>query len=77
MPNPPPATALNEDFADMLEALSSAQVEFLVVGAHALAARGCSVTDHRASTPPNPGTNRLVEESVMLWRSHALEQRAP
>jgi hypothetical protein len=40
MPNPPPATALNEDFADMLAALSNAQVEFIVVGAHALAAHG-------------------------------------
>jgi hypothetical protein len=32
--------ALNEDFADMLEALAEARVEFIVVGAHALAAHG-------------------------------------
>jgi hypothetical protein len=31
---------LNEDFLDMLSCLIAAQVEFLVVGAHALAAHG-------------------------------------
>lgn len=34
------AEELNEDFLDMLDALSDAQVEFVVVGAHALAAHG-------------------------------------
>lgn len=32
--------ALNEDFRDMLEALNHAHVEFLLVGAHALAVHG-------------------------------------
>jgi hypothetical protein len=40
MANPPTAPALNEDFSDMLEALAQAQVEFVVVGAHAMAAHG-------------------------------------
>jgi hypothetical protein len=41
MANPPTApAALNEDFADMLEALTQARVEFVVVGAHAMAAHG-------------------------------------
>jgi hypothetical protein len=31
---------MNPDFADMLSALSAAGVEFLIVGAHALAAHG-------------------------------------
>jgi hypothetical protein len=31
---------INEDFADMLEALFAARVEFVVVGAHAMAAHG-------------------------------------
>jgi hypothetical protein len=31
---------MNSDFADMLSALSAAGVEFLIVGAHALAAHG-------------------------------------
>jgi hypothetical protein len=31
---------LNDDFRDMLEALTECGVEFLVVGAHALAAHG-------------------------------------
>lgn len=31
---------LNEDFADMLQCLSEAEVDFLIVGAHALAAHG-------------------------------------
>jgi hypothetical protein len=31
---------LNEDFLDMLDALRDAEVEFLVVGAHAMAAHG-------------------------------------
>jgi hypothetical protein len=31
---------MNRDFAEMLSALSEAGVEFLVVGAHALAAHG-------------------------------------
>lgn len=34
------APELNDDFRDMLEALVMAKVEFLVVGAHALAAHG-------------------------------------
>lgn len=34
------APELNEDFADMLQCLSEAKVEFLIVGAHALAAHG-------------------------------------
>ena len=34
------APDLNEDFLDMIDALSGAGVEFLVVGAHALAAHG-------------------------------------
>jgi hypothetical protein len=34
------APALNDDFADMLQALTDAKVEFLIVGAHALAAHG-------------------------------------
>lgn len=34
------AAALNDDFCDMLDALTQADVEFLVVGAHALAAHG-------------------------------------
>lgn len=32
--------ALNEDFRDMLAALAEAQVEFIVVGAHAMAVHG-------------------------------------
>lgn len=40
MPNPPVAPTLNEDFADMLDALAKARVEFVVVGAHAMAAHG-------------------------------------
>jgi hypothetical protein len=34
------APALNDDFVDMLQALSDAKVEFLIVGAHAMAAHG-------------------------------------
>lgn len=34
------APTLNEDFADMLAALADAGVEFLVIGAHAMAAHG-------------------------------------
>jgi hypothetical protein len=34
------APVLNDDFADMLSALADAQVEFLVIGAHAMAAHG-------------------------------------
>jgi hypothetical protein len=34
------AAALNEDFLDMLQALTDAQVDFLVIGAYALAAHG-------------------------------------
>ena len=34
------APALNEDFTDMLHCLVDAQVDFIIVGAHALAAHG-------------------------------------
>jgi hypothetical protein len=34
------APALNEDFSDMLQSLADAQVDFIIVGAHALAAHG-------------------------------------
>jgi hypothetical protein len=34
------APTLNEDFVDMLQALSDSNVEFLIVGAHAMAAHG-------------------------------------
>jgi hypothetical protein len=34
------AATLNEDFVDMLHALSDSNVEFLIVGAHAMAAHG-------------------------------------
>jgi hypothetical protein len=33
-------SGLNPDFLDLLEAFVAAQVEFIVVGAHALAAHG-------------------------------------
>jgi hypothetical protein len=34
------ADGMNRDFAEMLDALSAARAEFLIVGAHALAAHG-------------------------------------
>src|SRR5712692_9428047 len=34
------ADGMNRDFAEMLDALSAAEAEFLIVGAHALAAHG-------------------------------------
>jgi len=36
----PDESELNDDFRDMLEALAEAEVEFLIVGAHALAVHG-------------------------------------
>ncbi|HKU43371.1 MAG TPA: hypothetical protein VJR89_34655 [Polyangiales bacterium] len=40
MPNRPTVRALNDDFTDMLDALVDARAEFIVVGAHAMAAHG-------------------------------------
>lgn len=47
---------MNRDFAEMLSALSGAGAEFLVVGAHALAALGASLTDLTVDDLTKPDT---------------------
>ena len=52
---------MNRDFAEMLSALSEAGAEFLIVGAHALAAHGLPRAARRTSPTWRPwmATSRL------------------
>jgi len=56
---------LNPDFRDMLFALSSADAEFLLVGAYALAAHGLP----RATGDMDIWIRRSEENAVRVWRA--------
>jgi hypothetical protein len=56
---------LNPDFRDMLSALSSADAEFLLVGAYALAAHGLP----RATGDMDIWIRRSEENAVRVWRA--------
>ena len=53
---------MNRDFAEMLSALSEAGAEFLIVGAHALAAHGVprATGDLAVWVKPTPANARRV-----------------
>jgi hypothetical protein len=57
---------LNDDFVDLLRALAAAQVEFLIVGAHALAAHGIprATGDLDVLVEPTPENARRVIEAL-------------
>lgn len=60
---------LNDDFRDMLAALAEAEVEFLVVGAHALAVHGIvrSTGDLDIFVRPSRGNARRVVEALRIF----------
>lgn len=57
---------LNDDFVDLLRALLAAQVEFVVVGAHALAAHGLprATGDLDVLVEPSPTNSERVIEAL-------------
>jgi len=56
---------LNPDFRDMLSALFAEKVEFLIVGAYALAAHGCP----RATGDLDIWIRRSAENAQRVWRA--------
>src|SRR5712691_4522977 len=60
------ADGMNRDFAEMLDALSAAEADFLIVGAHALAAHGRprATGDLDIWVRPTPDNARRVEALV-------------
>jgi predicted nucleotidyltransferase len=72
---------LNQDFRDMLEALVHEGVEFLIVGAHALAAHGLprATGDLDILIRPTPENARCVMEALRRFgaplAAHHVEQR--
>ncbi len=56
---------MNRDFAEMLSALFAAGAEFLVVGAHALAAHGYP----RATGDLDVWVNPTAENAARVWRA--------
>lgn len=65
----------SEDIRDFLTALSAADVEFLVVGAHALAAHGLvrATGDLDVLIAPDPANARRVEASIRAFAGTSLE----
>lgn len=74
------APTLNEDFADMLAALADAGVEFLVIGAHAMAAHGYvrATGDIDIFVRPERGNAARVVEALRTFgaplESHGVTQ---
>jgi hypothetical protein len=72
---------LNQDFRDMLEALVHEGVEFMVVGAHALAAHGLprATGDLDIFIRPTPDNARCVMEALRRFgaplSAHDVEER--
>jgi hypothetical protein len=64
---------LNQDFLDMLSALSAAGAEFLVVGAHALAAHGYV----RATGDLDIWVRPTNENAERVWQAVVHSFRAP
>lgn len=62
---------MNRDFAEMLSALSEAGAEFLIVGAHALAAHGLprATGDLDIWVRPSPENARRVLEALRTFRA--------
>jgi hypothetical protein len=62
-------SGLNPDFLDLLEAFVAAQVEFIVVGAHALAAHGVvrATGDLDVWVRPSPENARRVVTGLMTF----------
>lgn len=62
---------MNRDFAEMLSALSDAGAEFLVVGAHALAAHGLprATGDLDIWVRPSPDNARRVLDALKAFRA--------
>lgn len=58
-------TGMNRDFAEMLDALSAAGAEFLIVGAHALAAHGRP----RATGDLDLWVRPTPENAERVWRA--------
>ena len=60
---------MNPDFRDMLSALSDAEVEFLVVGAYALAAHGLprATGDIDLWVRPSPGNAQRVWQALQAF----------
>lgn len=56
---------MNPDFAEMLDALSAAEADFLVVGAHALAAHG----HPRATGDLDVWVRPTIENAQRVWRA--------
>jgi hypothetical protein len=56
---------MNRDFAEMLDALSAAGAEFLIVGAHALAAHGRP----RATGDLDIWVRPTAENARLVWRA--------
>ncbi len=63
------APSFNEDFVDLLEALSEQGVEFIVVGAHALAAHGVvrASGDLDVLVRPTRDNARLVVQALRMF----------
>ena len=61
---------MNCDFAEMLNALTAENVEFLVVGAYAVAGHGGPRADPR-NWPMHPGSSNLRS----LWRQGSAARR--
>jgi len=59
------AVGMNRDFAEMLDALSAAGAEFLIVGAHALAAHGRP----RATGDLDIWVRPTPENAQRVWRA--------
>jgi hypothetical protein len=77
MPNVP---ALNDDFADMLKVLADQAVDFVIVGAHALAAHGLprATGDIDILVRPDPSNAARVLKALQAFgapiASHGLTQ---
>jgi hypothetical protein len=56
---------MNRDFTDMLDALSEAEADFLIVGAHALAAHGRP----RATGDLDIWVRPTIENAQRVWRA--------
>lgn len=72
---------LNDDFRDLLQCLREASVEFLVVGAHALAAHGLprATGDLDVLVRPEPGNATRVYRALAAFgaplAAHGVEER--
>lgn len=62
------APSLNEDFLDMLRALSGAAVEFVIVGAHAMAVHGVPRATGDLDILVRPETNNAARVMAALRR---------